>query len=82
MTKREASHAGSWYSARGSELKDQLKQWLYGDTEEPSSNQQEIDENKIRAIIAPHAGLSYSGKTAAKAYRRLSLDASVYEPCY
>lgn len=64
---REASHAGSWYDASASSLTSQLKKWL-----EQTKVSETADET-IRAIIAPHAGLSYSGSTAAWSYRYLQL---------
>ncbi|EKX45067.1 hypothetical protein GUITHDRAFT_71667 [Guillardia theta CCMP2712] len=62
MSVRVASHAGSWYAGRGDELKKQLDRWLQdvkkSDELQPSCG-----------LIAPHAGYSYSGPTAAYAYR-------------
>jgi len=61
---RKASHAGSWYDIQGKSLAKQLKGWL--------------DEVKVtvsegaRAIITPHAGYSYSGATAAFAYKHIN----------
>jgi len=60
---RKASHAGSWYDDKGKSLAKQLRGWL--------------DEVKVsvegvpRAIISPHAGYSYSGPTAAFAYKHI-----------
>eukprot|EP00291_Cryptomonas_curvata_P010610 CAMPEP_0172179206 /NCGR_PEP_ID=MMETSP1050-20130122/16483_1 /TAXON_ID=233186 /ORGANISM="Cryptomonas curvata, Strain CCAP979/52" /LENGTH=283 /DNA_ID=CAMNT_0012852051 /DNA_START=9 /DNA_END=857 /DNA_ORIENTATION=- len=65
---RKATHAGSWYSARGSELDLQLQRWLdaaIADAPEPT-------EGFVRGIIAPHAGYSYSGPTAAHAYKNVN----------
>ncbi|KAJ3123663.1 hypothetical protein HK100_011527 [Physocladia obscura] len=58
---RTASHAGSWYSADGDELAENLDSWLAAAA---------ITSNnpRIRAVIAPHAGFAYSGSTAAHAY--------------
>mmetsp|Transcript_33027 Transcript_33027/g.78242 ORF Transcript_33027/g.78242 Transcript_33027/m.78242 type:complete len:299 (+) Transcript_33027:216-1112(+) len=64
MSARAASHAGSWYSANKTELDRQLSKWLQDVT--PSSHLL-----PSRAVIAPHAGYSYSGPTAAHAYRHL-----------
>uniref|UniRef100_A0A2I3S6U9 Uncharacterized protein n=1 Tax=Pan troglodytes TaxID=9598 RepID=A0A2I3S6U9_PANTR len=44
---REASHAGSWYTASGPQLNAQLEGWL---------SQVQSTERPARAIIAPHAG--------------------------
>ena len=62
---REASHAGSWYESDGSYLHQQLSNWL---TEATNSSTNRL---KARAIIAPHAGYTYSGPTAAYAYRHI-----------
>ena len=59
---RNASHAGSWYESDGNRLNQQLTDWLR-DAEHQSNN-----SLVARAIIAPHAGYSYSGPTAAFAY--------------
>lgn len=60
---REASHAGSWYESDGNHLNQQLSTWL--------SDATTNHRFKARAIIAPHAGYSYSGPTAAFAYRHI-----------
>lgn len=60
---REASHAGSWYESDGNHLNQQLSTWL--------SDATTNNRLKARAIIAPHAGYSYSGPTAAFAYRHI-----------
>ncbi|KAL4641377.1 protein MEMO1-like isoform X1 [Arapaima gigas] len=59
---REASHAGSWYSASGSQLNAQLEAWL---SQAPSAIR------PARAIIAPHAGYTYCGACAAHAYKQV-----------
>ena len=56
---RRPSHAGSWYSAESTELSGQLNGWL---------EECQVCTGPARAIIAPHAGYSYSGPTAAWAY--------------
>ncbi|KAL5412529.1 hypothetical protein PMIN04_009830 [Paraphaeosphaeria minitans] len=74
---REPSHAGSWYTDDGATLSQQLDGWL---SEVPSSTTPigsrsskqgdvSIPVQKARAIIAPHAGYSYSGPAAAWAYK-------------
>lgn len=60
--KRRATHAGSWYSGKGSELASELSCWL---------DEAEATCGPARAIIAPHAGFSYSGPTAAVAYKHM-----------
>ncbi|XP_018117386.1 protein MEMO1 isoform X1 [Xenopus laevis] len=59
---REASHAGSWYSASGSQLSAQLDGWL---------SQAQTSKRPARAIIAPHAGYTYCGSCAAHAYKQV-----------
>lgn len=63
---REASHAGTWYVGDKSKLNDQLTTWL-GDAKT------DVEGIKsVKAVIGPHAGYSYSGPTAAWAYKYLS----------
>eukprot|EP01137_Pigoraptor_chileana_P009188 Opistho-2@57078 len=62
MATRSASHAGSWYEDSGSVLDSQLSQWL---------SKAAVKHAPARAIIAPHAGYSYSGPTAAHAYKQI-----------
>ncbi|TFK41113.1 MEMO1 family [Crucibulum laeve] len=64
---RNASHAGSWYSDDGSELNNELSAWL--DSVNPSGDAYPI--KGCKAVIAPHAGYSYSGPTAAWAYKSI-----------
>jgi len=62
-SKREAYHAGSWYSGKGTELNKQLDGWL-------QKAQLEIQGIKtVKAVIGPHAGYSYCGPTAGWAYK-------------
>jgi AmmeMemoRadiSam system protein B len=63
MSKRRASHAGSWYSSRRADLSAQLQSWM---------DRADVSCGGARAIIAPHAGYSYSGPTAAWAYRHIN----------
>ncbi|XP_067943762.1 protein MEMO1-like [Watersipora subatra] len=63
---REASHAGSWYSSNKNTLDGQLTGWLSNVT----NGAGDMGSN-ARAIIAPHAGFSYSGPTAAYAYKQI-----------
>ncbi|KAF2009328.1 UPF0103-domain-containing protein [Aaosphaeria arxii CBS 175.79] len=76
---REASHAGSWYSHKENELSRQLDSWLDA---VPSSTTPighasavqgplTLPTQGARAIIAPHAGYSYSGAAAAWAYKSI-----------
>ncbi|KAJ2547822.1 hypothetical protein EV175_005064 [Coemansia sp. RSA 1933] len=71
---RKATHAGSWYSADSEQLDSELQGWL-DDVPgsiceiEPEGTHCPAPVPGARAIIGPHAGLSYSGATAAYAYR-------------
>uniref|UniRef100_A0A8C2NJQ7 Protein MEMO1 n=1 Tax=Capra hircus TaxID=9925 RepID=A0A8C2NJQ7_CAPHI len=58
---REASHAGSWYTASGPQLNAQLEGWL---------SQVQSTKRPARAIIA-HAGYTYCGSCAAHAYKQV-----------
>jgi AmmeMemoRadiSam system protein B len=60
MAVRAASHAGSWYDSSPTALSDQLDLFLDG---------ADVAASRVRAVIAPHAGYSYSGATAAFAYK-------------
>ena len=62
MTARKATHAGSWYSSDRAELAGELAGWL---------SEAQATCGAARAIIAPHAGYSYSGPTAAWAYKHI-----------
>lgn len=77
MATRKASHAGSWYTDNGPVLSQQLDSWLEAVPSSTTpigaaSSQQghvSIPTPNARAIIAPHAGYSYSGPAAAWAYK-------------
>jgi MEMO1 family protein len=60
---RKASHAGSWYSNSRASLNSELDSYLESATAIYSN---------VRLIIAPHAGYSYSGATAAWAYKHIN----------
>uniref|UniRef100_A0A0N5AU17 Protein MEMO1 n=1 Tax=Syphacia muris TaxID=451379 RepID=A0A0N5AU17_9BILA len=63
---RDSSHAGSWYSSNPKELSRQLAEWL-------SAADTPFD-GPARAIISPHAGYTYSGATAAYAFKQIVPD--------
>ena len=63
--RRCASHAGSWYTDDPKHLKGQLSKWLATAVESLGAAKNVVP---VKAIIAPHAGYSYSGPTAAWAY--------------
>lgn len=69
MTTRYASHAGSWYSSNRKKLQSELEEWL----ETVNIEGTVLPVPGARVIIAPHAGYSYSGETAAWAYKTLDL---------
>ncbi|RIA84778.1 MEMO1 family, partial [Glomus cerebriforme] len=70
---RNACHAGSWYTNQRSQLDKELTQWL---DEVPPTMEDgvPIPVPGARAIIAPHAGYSYSGPAAAFAYKCINPD--------
>uniref|UniRef100_A0A0N5B690 MEMO1 family protein n=1 Tax=Strongyloides papillosus TaxID=174720 RepID=A0A0N5B690_STREA len=65
MAIRSASHAGSWYNGIAKELNSQLDTWLLKATEKKS-------EIGAKAIISPHAGYTYCGKTAAYGFKQIN----------
>jgi len=67
MSTRSASHAGSWYTAEGDVLGDELSQWL----SQVDHQAESYPISGCKAIIAPHAGYSYSGPAAAWAYKSI-----------
>uniref|UniRef100_A0A672QJ81 Protein MEMO1 n=1 Tax=Sinocyclocheilus grahami TaxID=75366 RepID=A0A672QJ81_SINGR len=69
MVCREASHAGSWYTASGSQLNAQLEGWL---------SQAQSTAGPARAIIAPHAGYTYCGACAAHAYKQVDPSITIF----
>ncbi|KAL7410894.1 MEMO1 family [Mrakia frigida] len=73
MTSRKASHAGSWYSSSSSTLSAELDSYLQAvpasSSSTPWAKTFEPPVKGCKAIIAPHAGFSYSGPTAAWAYK-------------
>ncbi|KAF2743652.1 UPF0103-domain-containing protein [Sporormia fimetaria CBS 119925] len=77
MSVRRPTHAGSWYTSNKRQLDSQLSNWL-GDvpdsttpigTASSQEGEVSIPTPGARAIIAPHAGYSYSGPAAAWAYK-------------
>ncbi|KAF8898693.1 MEMO1 family [Infundibulicybe gibba] len=64
---RTASHAGSWYSSNTRKLDTELSGYLEAVT--PAGEAYPI--KGCKAIIAPHAGYSYSGPAAAWAYKSI-----------
>ncbi|KAI8594708.1 MEMO1 family [Dissophora ornata] len=73
MSVREPTHAGSWYSSNSHELHSQLAGWLTK-AGEASPDGDPLPIEGLRAIIAPHAGYSYSGPAAGYAYKCIQPD--------
>ncbi|TIA87807.1 hypothetical protein E3P99_02935 [Wallemia hederae] len=65
---REATHAGAWYTNNPAKLSTQIDGWV---NEASKAGVTCVD--KCRVVIAPHAGLSFSGRTAAYAYAAANL---------
>jgi len=57
----QPNHAGSWYTDDAEELTEELKSNL-------SEAERSIEGKTLKGLIAPHAGLWWSGKVAAWAY--------------
>ncbi len=71
---RKAAVAGSWYPGKSAALAGEVDKYLAA----TGDNAAELEE--LVAIVAPHAGLMYSGPIAAYAYRQLrgrSVDVAV-----
>lgn len=68
VRRRRATHAGSWYESAEEELRSSLTTWL----EQASPVSRTLPGATVHAVIAPHAGYSYSGATAAYAYAALN----------
>ncbi|KDQ63707.1 hypothetical protein JAAARDRAFT_119658 [Jaapia argillacea MUCL 33604] len=66
---RQATHAGSWYTDDGDTLNHELTTWL--DAVQPSDETFNPPVKGCKAVIAPHAGYSYSGPAAAWAYKSI-----------
>jgi AmmeMemoRadiSam system protein B len=64
VTVRRAAVAGSWYPRSEAELGGEVDRYLAAAAAEPSMRE-------LVALVAPHAGLMYSGPVAAYAYRQL-----------
>lgn len=73
MAVRQATHAGSWYSDQADELTSQLESLLA--IARPGLVQGMTPKKNLKALIGPHAGYSYSGKTAAFGYVDVDPDA-------
>ena len=67
MTVRKAAVAGSWYPGSADALKAAVDRHLAAAVDAPPAF------DRLVALIAPHAGLPYSGPVAAHSYRLLQL---------
>jgi MEMO1 family protein len=70
--------AGTWYNADGSQLNQQLSDYLARASDELKANpvddsfsEQTPVSRNILAVTVPHAGYMFSGQTAAFAYEKL-----------
>ncbi|GJE86071.1 MEMO1 family protein [Phanerochaete sordida] len=70
MTTRRATHAGSWYPNDRETLDSELSRNLAA---VQPSDEYTPPVPKCKAIIAPHAGYSYSGPAAAWAYKAIDI---------
>jgi AmmeMemoRadiSam system protein B/AmmeMemoRadiSam system protein A len=61
---RESVIAGAWYPGNPAALKKEIQKWLHQAVVSPL-------EGELIALIAPHAGYTYSGGVAAHAYKLL-----------
>lgn len=64
------SVAGTWYPADGKALGGELDAMLADPAPAPPGSAAAV-EGKVIALIAPHAGLTYSGRVAANAFRHV-----------
>ncbi|OAO16381.1 hypothetical protein AV274_1912 [Blastocystis sp. ATCC 50177/Nand II] len=60
---RRAAFAGSWYPGKASVVKDRISGWFH----EVATNGVE----KVKGVIVPHAGWTYSGRIAAEAFAHM-----------
>ena len=63
---RAAAKAGSWYEADPVKLNAELKSYL--DAAKPAEG---LEGGSLKALVGPHAGFTYSGPTAAWAYKNI-----------
>ena len=70
--RRLASHAGSWYPSDKTKLDKQLSDYLHRAQTDLEESKDEEAKGRVRAIIAPHAGIDYSGQVGAYAYVQLN----------
>jgi AmmeMemoRadiSam system protein B/AmmeMemoRadiSam system protein A len=68
-TVRRTQYAGTWYEGNGDRLKTQLRNYLHDADDAMKSTAEAVPDQQVLALIAPHAGYLYSGKTAAFSYQ-------------
>lgn len=77
MALRRAAVAGTWYPATAAALTRQVASYIQqsapAQNPQPAPDADSIpDAGRVIALVAPHAGLVYSGPVAAHAYRLLT----------
>lgn len=72
---RKAVHAGSWYESNPAKLGVELDGYLH-------EGKVATTVGLVKAIIAPHAGYRYSGRTAGRCYARINAKESVTSRVY
>ena len=68
---RQPAVAGTFYPSSSKELQSFISRLL--EQAAQGSDDEKIDQAKVKALIVPHAGYIYSGLIAAKAYRCIDL---------
>lgn len=66
MDVRRPLHAGSWYTSKEKALRRQLD-GMFAEADR-------VAAGRVRVVVAPHAGISFSGPTAARAYAQMDPD--------
>jgi len=69
--RRRAAHAGSWYTKKGHHLKEQLTSMMQAVVDTSTTSQGNTPDKRLKAVISPHAGFTYSGSTAAYSYKNV-----------
>ena len=63
---RPARLAGSWYDKDSKTLRRRLRGWMKESAKEEAKK---TPRGRLLAVVSPHAGYRFSGRTAASAYR-------------
>ncbi len=71
--KRSLRFAGTWYEAEPAKLSRQIESFLAAAGEKESKIP--VPQGQVLAVVAPHAGYMFSGKTAAYSYLAASKSA-------